>query len=79
MSNLIIRKTMTRYPSQKASDFGAGVIRPEEAVGLAAQVGGPVLLPGEDGYADECAIYNLNLVLKPALIVGVTSVAGCTE
>jgi hypothetical protein len=47
----------------------------EEAAGLAAQVGGPVLLPGEDGYADECAIYNLNFVLEPALVVGVTSVA----
>jgi hypothetical protein len=66
---------MTRYPSQKTSDFDAGVIRPEEAAGLAAQVGGPVLLPGEDGYADECALYNLNLVLEPALVVGVTSVA----
>jgi hypothetical protein len=59
MSKLIIRKTMTRYTTQKACDFGAGVIRPEQAVGLAPQVGGPVLLPGEDGYADECAIYNL--------------------
>jgi hypothetical protein len=66
---------MTRYSSQKTSDFDAGVIRPEEAAGLAAQVGGPVLLPGEDGYADECAIYNLNFVLEPALVVGVTSVA----
>jgi FAD/FMN-containing dehydrogenase len=32
-------------------------------------------LPGDDGYAAECVVYNLNLVLEPALIVGVTSEA----
>jgi hypothetical protein len=47
----------------------------EEAAELAAQVAGPVLLPDDDEYAAECAIYNLNLVLEPALIVGVTSEA----
>jgi FAD binding domain len=61
--------------SQTASDFGVGAVWPEEAAELAAQVVGPVLLPGEDGYAVECAIYNLNLVLEPALVVGVTSAA----
>jgi hypothetical protein len=47
----------------------------EEAAELAAQVAGPVLVPGDDGYAAECAVYNLNLALEPALIVGVTSEA----
>jgi FAD/FMN-containing dehydrogenase len=43
------------------------------AAALATEVAGRVLLPGEDGYAAESAIYNLNLALEPALIVGVTS------
>jgi FAD/FMN-containing dehydrogenase len=47
----------------------------EQAAKLAAQVAGPVLLPGDDGYADECGIYNLARVLEPALIAGVTSEA----
>ncbi|HEU6444633.1 MAG TPA: FAD-binding oxidoreductase [Gaiellaceae bacterium] len=47
----------------------------EEAAELAAQVAGPVFVPGDDGYAAECAVYNLNLALEPALIVGVTSEA----
>jgi len=54
-----------------ASD--AATIRREEATKLAAQVAGPVILPGDDGYAAERAVYNLNLPLEPALIVGVTS------
>ena len=57
------------------SDSGAATVRREEATELAAQVAGPVFLPGDDGYAAECGIYNLNLVLEPALIVGVTSEA----
>jgi hypothetical protein len=30
---------------------GAATVRREEAAELAAQVAGPVLLPGDDGYA----------------------------
>jgi hypothetical protein len=52
---------------------GAATVRREEATELAAQVAGPVFLPGDDGYAAECVLYNLALVLEPALIVGVTS------
>jgi FAD binding domain/Berberine and berberine like len=52
---------------------GAATVRREEATELAAQVAGPVFLPGDDGYAAECVGYNLALVLEPALIVGVTS------
>ena len=52
---------------------GAATVERQEAAELAAQVRGPVLLSGDDGYASECAIYNLNLALEPALAVGVTS------
>ena len=47
----------------------------EDVAELADQVAGAVLLPGDDGYAAECSSYNLNLVLEPALVVCVTSVA----
>src|SRR5678816_3584968 len=57
------------------SDSGATLVRREEATELAAQVAGPVFLPDDDGYAGECTVYNLNLPLEPALIVGVTSAA----
>lgn len=57
------------------SDSGATPVRREEATTLAAQVAGPVLLPDDDGYAAECAVYNLNNPLEPALIVGATSAA----
>ena len=52
---------------------GASTVRHEEALEFATQVAGPVILPGDDGYAAECVGYNLNLPLEPALIVGVTS------
>lgn len=42
---------------------------------LRGSVTGPVLLPGEDGYAAEAASNNLNNPLVPAIAVGVTSVA----
>lgn len=54
-------------------DSGATTVRRDEAVELAAQVAGPVILPGDDGYAAECVGFNLNLPLEPALIFGVTS------
>ena len=55
------------------ADPGAVTIARAEADDLAARVAGPVSLPGDDGYTAECAIYNLNLGLEPALAVGVTS------
>jgi len=58
-----------------SSDSGGAIVRREEAAELAALVKGPVFLPGDDGYAAERSIYNLNLVLEPALIVGVTNEA----
>jgi FAD binding domain len=56
-------------------ESGGAPVRREEAAELAAQVAGPVILPGDDVYAAERAGYNPNLVLEPALIVGVTSEA----
>ena len=44
--------------SRIVSDSGAGAVRREEAAEFAVQVCGPVWLPGEQGYADECAIYT---------------------
>ncbi len=62
---------------QADSDSAAASVRREEAAELAAQVAGPVFLPGDDGYAAECVGYNLNLGLEPALIVGVRAKRMC--
>lgn len=62
-------------PTVRDSDSGAATVQHEEAAELAAQVAGPVFLPDDDGYAAECIVNNLNLVLEPALIVGVASEA----
>jgi FAD/FMN-containing dehydrogenase len=56
--------------SFSAPDFGAS-----EVAELAASVVGPVLLPTDPDYAVECATYNLNNPLAPAVVVGVTSAA----
>ncbi|MFI5753543.1 FAD-binding oxidoreductase [Streptomyces sp. NPDC051644] len=50
----------------------APVVIPGHAADLARHVDGPVLLPADGGYAGECATYNLNRVLEPALAVGAT-------
>ncbi|MEW2506044.1 FAD-dependent oxidoreductase, partial [Amycolatopsis sp. NPDC047767] len=42
---------------------------PEDAAALAAVVAGSVLLPGDVGYDDERAVFNLNHGLVPAVIV----------
>ncbi len=39
---------------------------------LAAAVAGPVLLPGDDGYAEEVAPFNLAYAVDPAVVVGAT-------
>jgi FAD/FMN-containing dehydrogenase len=44
-------------------------LSPEDAAPLVATVAGSVLLPGEAGYDDERAVWNLNHELLPALIV----------
>ncbi|NMO52865.1 FAD-binding oxidoreductase [Actinoplanes sp. TBRC 11911] len=48
---------------------------PFSAAALRETVTGPVLEPGDDGYDAEVVSFNLNLPLRPALAVGVTSVA----
>jgi FAD/FMN-containing dehydrogenase len=42
---------------------------------LAAEVQGPVLVPGDDGYADEVAPFNLAMTPRPAVVVGATCAA----
>ncbi|WP_312034267.1 FAD-binding oxidoreductase [Actinoplanes sp. TBRC 11911] len=42
---------------------------------LRGAVAGPVLLPGDDGFAAETAPFNLNNPLSPAVAVGVTGAA----
>ncbi|WP_197033808.1 FAD-binding protein [Bradyrhizobium sp. URHD0069] len=44
-------------------------VLPEDAARLAATVAGSVLLPGDAGYDDERAVWNLNHELVPAVIV----------
>ncbi len=50
-------------------------ISPAEADELSSLVSGPVLLPGDEGYEAECQIFNLNVSLEPALVVGAASAA----
>ena len=44
-------------------------VSPEDAAPLVAAVEGSVLLPGDAGYDDERAVWNLNHELVPAVIV----------
>ena len=50
-------------------DLSLPPVLPEDAASLAAAVAGSVLLPGDAGYDDERAVFNLNHELLPALIV----------
>ncbi len=43
--------------------------------GLRDRLTGPVFLPGERGYAEECSTYNLMTPLRPYLTVGAETVA----
>ena len=42
---------------------------------LRGAVAGPVLLPGDEGFAAEVATFNLNNPLRPAIAVGVIGAA----
>lgn len=44
-----------------------------DLAGLRARVAGPVLAPGDPGYAGECRTFNLLTPLAPALVVAATS------
>lgn len=50
-------------------------VRPEDAAGLATAVAGSVLVAGDPGYDDECAVFNLNHELAPAVVVVAQSAA----
>jgi FAD/FMN-containing dehydrogenase len=56
-------------------DLSLPPVRPEDAAVLAAAVAGSVLLPGEAGYDEERAVFNLNHELVPAVIVVAESAA----
>src|SRR6185437_1100713 len=51
------------------SDSFLPPVSPADAALLAAAVAGSVLLPGDAGYDDERAVWNLNHELVPAVIV----------
>jgi FAD/FMN-containing dehydrogenase len=57
------------------SDSSLPPVTPEEAAPLVAAVAGSVLLPGDAGYDDERAVWNLNHELSPAVIVAPESAA----
>ncbi|MFJ2645189.1 FAD-binding oxidoreductase [Streptomyces sp. NPDC087420] len=52
-----------------------GPVPSGEATALASVVAGRVFLPGDDGYAVATGLYNLNLVLEPALVVAAANAA----
>jgi AraC-like DNA-binding protein len=57
------------------NDSSLPTVSPEDAASLVATVAGSVLLPGDAGYDEERAVWNLNHELAPAMIVVPESVA----
>jgi UDP-N-acetylenolpyruvoylglucosamine reductase len=55
--------------TESSNDYPA-VVDPAAAAELSHRVAGPVLLPGDEGYAEECATYNPAVPNSPALVVG---------
>src|SRR3982751_1912101 len=51
------------------SDSSLPPVLPEDAAPLVATVAGSVLMPGDAGYDEERAVFNLNHELVPAVIV----------
>ncbi|MGH3826821.1 MAG: BBE domain-containing protein [Pseudonocardiaceae bacterium] len=47
-------------------------VRVEDIAALVAAVGGPVLTPDHESYLAECAVYNLTVTHRPAVVVGAT-------
>ena len=47
----------------------------QDIAALAADVTGEVFQPGDDGYAAECATFNLAITHRPAVVVGVAEPA----
>jgi hypothetical protein len=52
---------------------GFAPVSESDATRLSHDVDGVVLLPGDHGYATECAAFNLALTRRPAVVVGATS------
>ena len=46
---------------------------------LRSRVSGPVLISGDDGYAQECAAWIQNFIHTPEVVVGVTSASDVVE
>src|SRR4051794_3549459 len=55
--------------TKTSSDSSLVRLIPEDVAPLVATVAGSVLLPGGAGYDNECAVWNLNHELVPAVIV----------
>jgi FAD/FMN-containing dehydrogenase len=53
----------------------SGTFSATDLAGLARQITGVVLLPGQDGYDEECAAYNFAVPNHPAVVVGATGAA----
>ena len=51
------------------NDSSLPPVLPDDVAPLVATVAGSVLLPGDAGYDDERAVFNLNHELTPAVIV----------
>lgn len=67
------------FPDRPSSaEFSTGLpatIPAAEWDALVSAVEGPVLVPGDVDYAEECAIYNVARALRPAIVVGAASTA----
>ncbi|MEU1600195.1 FAD-binding oxidoreductase [Streptomyces sp. NPDC005708] len=61
---------MSGNVDKDASGMAGVRLRPEDVAVLRQGVTGPVLEPGAEGYEAECATYNLNCALRPAVVVG---------
>jgi FAD/FMN-containing dehydrogenase len=55
------------------SGAAGGRPSPQDVEELRRSVTGPVLEPGADGYAAECATFNLVCPLRPAVVVGAST------
>src|ERR1700716_940743 len=58
-----------RMYAMNFDDSSLPPVRPEDTAALVTAVAGSVLLPGDAGYDDERAVFNLNHELVPAVIV----------
>jgi hypothetical protein len=66
-------ETEFKVPLRQYYEIGRWAV--EDVDELRASVAGPVLTPGDEGYAEEVASFNLNNPMEPAVAVGVTSAA----